>query len=128
YLPPEAALGNTVDARSDLYSLGCVAYFMLTGRLVFDADTAMQMIAHHLRSDPRPPSEKAPFPVPAALDRVVLSCLPQQPEDRPSSAAELARALSASGVEVWTEAQAREWWQANVESAPAPTLSQRPAS
>jgi serine/threonine-protein kinase len=128
YLPPEAALGATVDARSDLYSLGCVAYFMLTKRLVFEADTAMQMIARHLRTDPVPPSEEAPFRIPAALDRVVLSCLAKKPEDRPASAAELSRALAATGVEPWTQAKAREWWRVNVEAPQPEPVSQHSAS
>jgi serine/threonine-protein kinase len=117
-----------VDARSDLYSLGCVAYFLLTGRLVFEADTALHMVARHLRTDPVPPSEKAPFPVPAALDRVVLSCLAKKAEDRPASAAEVSRSLSAVGVEPWTEAQALEWWRVNVEAGAPEPVSQRSAS
>ena len=115
YMPPEAALGGTIDGRSDIYSLGCVAYFLLTGQLVFEADSALQMIAKHLRSEPVPPSQRAPFPVPPALDRVVLACLAKRPEDRPRTAAELARALAAVDVEPWTEGLAEVWWRANVE-------------
>jgi serine/threonine-protein kinase len=129
YLPPEAALGGPIDARSDLYSLGCVAYFLLTGRLVFEADTALQVIAKHLRSEPLPPSRFAPFPAPAALDRVVLACLAKKPEDRPRTAPELVRLLSAVEVEPWTQADAMEWWW-TVDGMPARELdlvSQRPA-
>jgi serine/threonine-protein kinase len=124
YMPPEAALGGTIDGRSDLYSVGCVAYFLLTGHLVFEADSALQMIARHLRSDPVPPSERAPFDVPPALDRLVLGCLAKKPEDRPRSAGELARSLAAAGVEPWTDAQAREWWRVNVETPRAEPVSQ----
>jgi serine/threonine-protein kinase len=121
YLPPEAALGATIDARSDLYSLGCVAYFLLTGRLVFEAETALQMIAKHLRSEPAPPSWHAPFPVPPSLDRVVLACLAKKPEDRPRNAAELVRLLATVDVEPWTQAEAMEWWW-TVDGKPARDL------
>lgn len=119
YMAPEAALGGAVDGRADLYSLGCVGYFLLTGQLVFEADNALQMIARHMRSEPVPPSQRAPFPVPPALDRVVLACLAKRPEDRPRSAAELARALVGSGLEPWTQTQAMEWWWTNCAEAAA---------
>jgi serine/threonine-protein kinase len=126
YMPPEAALGAPIDHRSDLYSLGCVAYFMLTGQLVFEADTALHMVARHLRADPVPPSQRAPFPVPPALDRLVLACLEKKPDDRPQTAGELARSLASVPVEPWTEAQAEAWWTANVRAAP-PEVSRRSA-
>jgi serine/threonine-protein kinase len=113
YMPPEAALGGTIDGRSDIYSLGCVAYFLLTGHLVFEADTPLQVVARHLRTDPMPPSRLAPFPVPPALDRLVLACLAKKPEERPRSAAELSRALAAVDVEPWTDGLAEVWWRVN---------------
>jgi serine/threonine-protein kinase len=112
YMPPEAALGTMVDGRSDIYSLGCVAYYLLTGRLVFEGDSPLQNIAKHLRSEPGPPSQRAPFRLPAALDRIVLACLAKRPEDRPQTAVDLARALAAVDVEPWTQAKAEAWWQA----------------
>jgi eukaryotic-like serine/threonine-protein kinase len=121
YLPPEAALGGMIDARSDLYSLGCVAYFLLTGRLVFEAETPLQMIARHLRSEPEPPSQYAPFPVPPSLDRVVLACLAKKPEDRPRNAGALVRLLGTVDVEPWTQAEAMEWWW-TVDGKPARDL------
>ena len=102
-------MGGPIDARADLYSLGCVAYFLLTGRLVFQADNALQMIAKHLRSEPTPPSRHAPN-VPASLDRLVMACLDKDPERRPRHAAELERALAKLGLEPWTQAQAMDWW------------------
>jgi len=99
YMAPEMTGDEAVDGRADLYSLGCVAHYLLTGRLVFDAATALQMIARHLYDTPEPPSRFAPD-VPAALDRLVLACLAKRPEERPRSAAEVARELEAIAVEV----------------------------
>jgi eukaryotic-like serine/threonine-protein kinase len=113
YMAPEMALGDTVDARADLYALGCVAYYLLTGALVFAADTGLQMMAKHLREQPVPPSQRTTLPIPAALERLVLACLAKKPEDRPRSAADLARALASVEGEPWTEARAREWWTAH---------------
>ncbi|MBA2459187.1 MAG: serine/threonine protein kinase, partial [Gemmatimonadales bacterium] len=91
----EMAHEEAVDGRADLYSLGCVAYFLLTGRLVFEADTAIQMIVKHLQETPFPPSVRTPNLVPPALESLVLACLAKRPADRPASAAELGRALDA---------------------------------
>ena len=60
YMAPEMALSDTVDRRADLYSLGCVAYYLLTGRQVFEGDTVMQVFAQHLQAAPTPPSLRAP--------------------------------------------------------------------
>src|SRR5262245_369689 len=102
YMAPEMAGDEVVDGRADLYSLGCVAYFLLTGRLVFEAGSALQMVARHLYDPPEPPSRHAPD-VPLALERLVLRCLAKRPEDRPGSAAELATALEAAALEIESE-------------------------
>ncbi len=112
YMAPEMALGDTVDGRGDLYALGCVAYYLLTGTIVFEAESGLQMMAKHLRERPVPPSERAGRPVPPALERLVLACLAKQPEDRPRSAAELARSLAAIDIAPWSEEQASQWWSA----------------
>jgi hypothetical protein len=113
YMAPEMAMGDAVDGRADLYALGCVAYYLLTAQVVFEAANALQMLAKHLREAPVPPSERAVFPVPPALDRLVLACLAKAPEDRPRSAGELGRALAAIEGEAWGEEQAMQWWSAN---------------
>ena len=112
FIAPEQALGQSdVDGRADIYATGCVAYWLLTGELVFTADTAIALAMHHLQTVPTPPSGRSEQPIPAALDRVVLACLAKKPEDRPQSARELARRLAeAVGATVWTEDQARAWW------------------
>jgi len=114
YLAPEMAVGAPVDARADIYALGCVAYFLLTGQLVFDGKTAVAVIAKHLHEAPVPPSRRTELPVPEALDRAVLACLMKKPEDRPQTVAALADMLAAVPVdEPWGEEQARRWWQVN---------------
>jgi serine/threonine-protein kinase len=113
YMAPEMAMGDAVDGRADLYAVGCVGYYLLTGQPVFDAANALQMLAKHLREAPVPPSLRAVFPVPPALDRLVLACLAKAPEDRPRNAGELERALASIEGERWGEKQALEWWSAN---------------
>ncbi len=114
YIAPELALGERVDGRADLYALGCVAYYLLTGQLVFEASTPIQMIARHLHDAPVPPSRRSELPVPPALDQLVLACLAKKPEDRPSSAAALERALAAIDAgPTWDEERAMRWWQVN---------------
>ena len=113
YMSPEMALGEKVDGRADIYALGCVAYFLLTGHLVFQAEKTFQIIAKHLQTIPVPPSELA-LHVPPTLERLVLSCLAKDPKDRPQSAGELARSLALIDVNPWSEQQATQWWAANL--------------
>jgi tRNA A-37 threonylcarbamoyl transferase component Bud32 len=95
YMAPEMVHGDVVDGRSDLYSLGCVAYYLLTGHLVFEAETALQMVLLHVQQEPVPPSRRTENPVPPTLERLVLACLAKNPADRPQSAGELADELAA---------------------------------
>lgn len=94
FMAPEMVDGEPVDGRADLYSLGCVAYYLLTGRLVFEAETAIQTALLHVQQEPVPPSLRTENPVPPALERLVLACLEKRPADRPRSAAELAAELA----------------------------------
>jgi hypothetical protein len=93
YMAPEMAHDRSVDGRADIYSLGCVAYYLLTGHLVFEADTPLQTILHHLQQPPETPSRRTAQPIPADLEALVMDCLAKRPEDRPQSAAEVARRL-----------------------------------
>jgi serine/threonine-protein kinase len=95
YMAPEMAHDQTVDGRADLYSLGCVAYYLLTGKLVFEGDTPLQTILQHLQHPPVPPSQRTDRPIPADLEAIVLACLAKRPEDRPRSAAVLSERLAA---------------------------------
>jgi serine/threonine-protein kinase len=99
YMAPEMAHDRVVDGRADLYSLGCVAYYLLTAHLVFEGETPLQTILKHLQQPPVPPSERTGQPIPAALEAVVLACLAKRPEDRPRSAAELAERLATAIVQ-----------------------------
>jgi serine/threonine-protein kinase len=113
YMAPEQALGNRpVDPRTDIYALGCVAYWLLTGQLVFEGATPMEAVLHHVQTAPVPPSKRSELEIPAALEKVVLSCLEKDPDYRPQSADELAEMLASceDGVELWTHEKAHEWW------------------
>ena len=125
FMAPEMALGEIeIDHRADIYALGCVAYWLLTGRLVFEAETAVKMMLLHVQSTPTPPSRVTEMEVPEELDRVVLACLAKDPAARPASAAELARRLDAVPVrERWTAERAEAWWEKHLPAAaPATTL------
>jgi len=112
YIAPEQALGGSgIDGRADIYAVGCVAYFLLTGQLVFTGDTPMAVVVHHAHTLPIPPSERSELPIPPALDRLVLSCLAKNPAERPQSARDLSQRLAAiDGGSPWTDERAREWW------------------
>jgi serine/threonine-protein kinase len=113
FIAPEQALGgSSLDGRVDIYATGCVAYWLLTGQLVFTADTTMALLMHHVHTPPVPPSARSELPVPPALESLVLSCLAKDPADRPQSAKELSHRLA--DVEItseWTQDRAREWWR-----------------
>ena len=103
-----------MDSRADIYAVGCVAYFLLTGQLVFTGDTPMAVVVHHAHTPPTPPSERSELAIPPALDRLVMACLAKDPAERPQSAKELSRRLAEiGGVEPWTDERARAWWDAH---------------
>ncbi|MBA3445582.1 MAG: serine/threonine protein kinase [Gemmatimonadales bacterium] len=111
YMAPEIALGQEVDGRADLYALGCVAYYLLTGTLVFEGSASLQVIAKHIQEDPVPPSQRTELEIDPALDRLVLSCLTKNPEGRPQTAAELDRELGEIQTEPWSQEEAQRWWR-----------------
>lgn len=116
YMAPEVAMGRTdIDGRADLYSLGCVAYWLLTGQLVFDAPNAVAMVLAHVQTPPVPPSQRTELEVPEAMERVILQCLEKDPGRRPATARELADLLAAcEGVNPWTREEAERWWSAHM--------------
>jgi len=124
YMAPELALGEPVDGRADIYALGCVAYFLITGHIVFEAEKTFQIIAKHLQTAPVPPSERTDRPVSPELERLIMKCLGKHPKDRPQSAADLREALGWISADAWGEIQAMAWWAANgSEVKPEPIAS-----
>jgi serine/threonine protein kinase len=124
YLSPESALGEAVDQRSDIYALGCVAYWMLTGRYVFEAQGVLQIVSLHIHSTPDPPSRHSAFPVSQELDEIILACLAKRPSDRPASARELADRLSQCDMpSPWTREEAMRWWETRLEPEAAVALT-----
>jgi serine/threonine-protein kinase len=120
YIAPETVSGTTVDRRADLYALGCVGYWLVTGKLVFEADNALRMLIQHLQAAPVPPSRRSSQSVPAPLEAVILSCLEKDPDNRPDTAEQLSARLAACDVgESWTADLARDWWIANMPDAHA---------
>ncbi len=102
---------ESVGAPADLYALGCVAFWLLSGQLVFESDSTVQMLADHIHSEPRRLSKLVPG-VPAELEALVMECLAKTPEDRPASAAALAERLeSCELANAWTQTRAQQWWK-----------------
>jgi serine/threonine-protein kinase len=112
FIAPEQALGNTdIDIRADIYSTGCVAYWLLTGQQVFTAENAMKLLLAHAHAAPAPPSSRTELSIPADLDALVLTCLAKNRDDRPQSARDLLERLDRIALpRQWTDARAREWW------------------
>jgi tetratricopeptide (TPR) repeat protein len=127
YLSPEAALGEEIDGRADLYALGCVAFWLLTGALVFGEKTPTAMVIAHAKEPP--PKLAAQATVPAELESLIMSCLAKDPDQRPRSAAELGAALAAIEMgHPWTQTRAREWWRARHIVTAASALRADPAA
>jgi len=124
YVPPEAwRTPDKIDPRADIYALGAVAYFLLTGQPVFEGGTVVEIYNHHLKTRPVPPSRRTSNPVADDLERVVLQCLEKDRGERPASTYDLADALAAcQAAGEWGEKQARDWW-----SAHAPAEARKPS-
>src|SRR6266576_2330898 len=111
FIAPEQAMGADLDGRADIYATGCLAYWFLTGQFVFTAETPMGLLVQHAQTPAAPPSARTDQPIPPALDDLVLSCLAQDPAQRPQSARELSlRLAEVEGASAWTQDRAREWW------------------
>lgn len=118
FISPEAVeKPESVESRSDLYSLGAVGYWLLTGRTLFEHETVEGLLERHVKDDPPHPSERLRQPVSADLAEVLLRCLAKHPEQRPASAEDLERSLAAcAAAGTWTSADAEKWWQSNMGS------------
>jgi serine/threonine protein kinase len=124
FMAPEQALGRRLDGRADLYALGCIGYWLLTGSLVFSKPTAMMLLIAHIQEPPAPLDSRAPDRVPASLERCIMDCLSKSPEHRPLDARQLLQRLTEaerelSPTERWTDERAQAWWQQHQPTAHA---------
>lgn len=130
YMSPEqAGAVEDSDARSDIYSLGATAYFLLTGRTPFEGKNPLQIMIAHARDPVVPPSQFQPD-IPPALEQIVLRCLAKNPKDRFPDAQTLEQALiECPGIERWTDADAARWWHesSGVTSTPKETPAGSPS-
>jgi serine/threonine-protein kinase len=115
FMAPEVVLGAAEsDHRVDLYSLGCVAYWLLTGKLVFEGGTAIQIMLHHAHTPAPRPSLRVELPIPTELEDLIMECLEKDPNRRPPSAEVLGARLAAVPLaSVWTAERAENWWAAH---------------
>ena len=122
YMAPEIILGHgDVDRRADVYALGCVAYFLLTGQLVFQGSTSMQILVQHVQSEPVPPSQRSELLIPPQLDELVLACLAKDPDKRPQDAAVLFdMTVGCKTCEEWGRDKAQAWWETHVPELTGP--------
>ncbi len=117
YMAPETALEGVADTRSDIYAVGCLAFFLLTGDLLFDASTPTAMAVAHATKEPDPPSTRTELEVTPELDDVIMLCLRKNPADRPGTAYALADQLLAAIPNPWTAERASEWWELHAPDA-----------
>ena len=130
YMAPEIILGEaTVDRRADVYAVGCVAYYLLTGQLVFEGETPMKMMLQHVQAQPIPPSQRSELPIPRELDDIVMACLQKDPNKRPQDAEELFHiAARCNTCEGWTQGAARTWWERHLPEMTGPLMLGEPES
>jgi serine/threonine-protein kinase len=122
FMAPELIFAESrIDGRADLYSLACTAYWALTGQLLFEATTAAQMLVHHAKTQPLPPSQVSEMPIPAEFEAILMACLEKDPAKRlPSALALDARLASVAGTHPWTQERAQAWWHTH-----APNIVER---
>ncbi len=116
FMAPELALGaDELDGRTDLYGLGCVAYWLLTGGLVFEEPTPTAMALAHVQKEPVKPSSRTELRISAEFEEIILRCLSKKPEERPASARLLRRMLMQCPEHgAWTQEDAEAWWRTNL--------------
>ena len=120
YLAPESILSaDSGTSQSDLYALGAVGYYLLTGTTVFPEGGTAEVLACHLHEEPGFPSERLGRKLPEDLEYVIMSCLAKDPAERPESAQALSDLLRACDCGVWSSDDARLWWEEFGEAARA---------
>jgi serine/threonine-protein kinase len=112
FMAPEMVTGDAMDGRADLYAVGCLAYWLLSGQLVFDRKTPMAVVMAHANEPPPRVSELTEGDIPSALESVIETCLAKDPAERPADAAALAEALCRIELpQPWTADRAESWWR-----------------
>jgi serine/threonine-protein kinase len=107
-MAPEQAARREIDTRSDIYLLGCIAYFLLTGTLVFPGPSPAEMMSQHIRVAPTPLAQRCRYRLPGGLEQLIMQCLEKRPEARPQTVAHLAACLRRIPLsEPWTPERAR---------------------
>ena len=129
YMAPEVILGeHDADRRVDVYAVGCVAYYLLTGERVFEAETPMKVLMHHVDTEPIAPSRRTEQPISADVDALVLACLQKDPARRPPDADALFRMASACRTgDTWDQDAARRWWGTHLPHVSTPAALTLPA-
>ena len=112
FMAPEVVTGTAPGAHTDIYAIGCVGYWLLTGSLVFEGATSLEILTKHVSEPPVPPSRRTELAMPPELEQLILDCLAKDPADRPASAADVARRLRDIPLErPWSRDRALRWWQ-----------------
>lgn len=113
FIAPEQILDpRKADGRADLYSLGCTAYWLLAGKPLFEGDTTMVILSHHMSAEPPPLSHFTELELPKGVEQLVMSCLAKDPAERPQSALEIIERIDETGIaEEWTASRRKQWWK-----------------
>jgi tRNA A-37 threonylcarbamoyl transferase component Bud32 len=129
YMSPEMILGRPeVDRRADVYGIGCVAFYLLTGTHVFDGNH-MQVLLDHMNTEPPLPSQRLGAVLPAEVDAFVRDCLRKNPADRPQDARELLNRIKAHNLAgTWSSAEAESWWLERLPKLAAPLPEEVPTA
>lgn len=116
FIAPEVALGQrNVDHRLDIYAIGCVAYWLVTGATVFEGETPMTVVLKHVQELPIPPRQRTELDIASEFEQVILSCLAKDPRERPQTVIDLTQQLEACTCSVpWSASHALEWWQMHI--------------
>ena len=126
YLAPEGVeRPDELDARSDLYAVGAIGYFLLTGKPLFELKNLRDVLMHQVKTMPPTPSDRLGRPISAELEQIVMQCLAKDPNQRPQSASDLEEALAnCPSAGTWTRKEAEAWWTKNM----APAAEETPSS
>ncbi len=120
YMAPEQVVGESVDGRADLYALGCVGYWLVTGDHIFTGRSPMETMLQHVHATPVPPSQRSELAIPPALEETIMACLAKDRADRPQTADALTALLAAVPLaRPWTVERAAAWWDAHRPRTPA---------